>query len=357
MPEPPLLALEKILERKAKELSQVPDLTEKDLFLRYADILDYLRREIYPKIDAGLAALSEHSGYYTLHNSTHFDEVVKYAGLLLGCERGDEELSSLLAYELYVLLVAIRLHDAGNAFGREGHEKRAFQILQQMGELSGPDNFEKRFIADIAEAHGGVTVNGSKDTISWIKDPVSYGNLSIRSRLLAGIVRFADEICESRSRAARQLLDNDALPKHNQVFHKYASCIVSVKVTPLERTVSLKFVFSVDDARRKWGKGKDKDAVQGVYLIDEIFARLEKMFLERRYCDRFMRGVCNIERIRAEIEVRDLVDHRAVIEFAVDEDEDYPTLDYSLREKYKDFTGEELIHKLEATNGSDVTES
>jgi hypothetical protein len=283
---------------------------------------------------------------FTSHGPDHFDEVVKYAGLLLGCERGDE-IIGLSAYELYVLLLAIRLHDAGNVYGREGHEKKAFQILRTMGELSGPDDVEKKFVADIAEAHGGVTADGSKNTVGRLGELESIGSIEVRPRLLAAIVRFADEISESRPRAAGYLLKEGALPKHNEVFHKYASCIKSVNVKPAERTVSLKYVFSAEDAKRKWGKGKDENQVTDVFLIDEIFERLDKMFLERRYCVRFMRSICNVERIRADIKIHD-EDHSTVFEFAVDEEEGYPTSALTLSHKYTSFTGEAIYEKLAA---------
>ncbi len=340
----PDLPLEILFENKSQDKSELPHLTT-DPFNTYTSIVNYLRSDIYPLIDAGLAALSEDNGFYTLHGPEHFDEVVRYAGLLLGCERGDEVLNHLSAYELYVLLLAIRLHDAGNMYGREGHEKRVFQILKQMGKLSGSDEFEKRFIADIAEAHGGKAPDGSKDTIGQLKESVSYGSVEIRPRLLAAIVRFADEICESRPRAANTLLETSDLPKKNEVFHKYASSIKSVKVKTTEKSVEIKFAFSVNDAHRKWGKGQG-GIMQEVYLIDEILDRLEKMFLERQYCTKFMRDICNIERVRADIEIFD--DNYQTIKdiHILSEEEGYPVSAYRLREKYIQYSGEKLHEEL-----------
>jgi hypothetical protein len=339
-----LLPLEKLFEKKSQDKSQLPHLSE-DIFSRYTKIRDYLREHVYPLIGSGLSALSADRGIYTSHGPEHFDEVVKYAGHLLGCERGDEDIS-LSAYELYLLLSAIRLHDAGNAYGREEHEKRVIQILRTMGDVSGPDDVEKKLIAVIAEAHGGKTLDGSKDTISSLREMDTIGSVDVRPRLLAAIVRFADEICESRTRAAGFLLRQGALPRHNEVFHKYASCISSVKVRSAERTVSIKYALSAEDALKTWGKGKDEDNVEQVFLIDEIFQRLEKMFLERRYCVRFMQGRYNIDRIRAEIEIHD-DNGTEILKLAIDEeDEGYPSLTSTLRDKYPEFTGEMVRERL-----------
>jgi hypothetical protein len=340
-----LRPLEMILERRSEDRTSLPYFDE-HLYDRYIGILDNLRRMIYPSIDVGLATLSQESGLYTLHGSDHFDEVVRYAGNLLGCRTGDEGCDLLSVYELYVLLVAIRIHDAGNMYGREGHERKAFRILSEMGDLSGADAFEKRFIADVAQAHGGRLPDGSKDTISQLSERVSYGSAQIRPRLLAAIVRFADEICESAPRAALKLLDSGAVPKHNEVFHKYASCIKSVFVKPDEKRISLRFALSVGDVLRKWGKAAGIGSVEEVYLMDEILARLDKMVLERQYCTRFMSDTCNFEHIDAGIEIYD-DNYEPVEEVSIiGEAEDYPSCISPLKDRYREYTGEKLYRRI-----------
>jgi len=344
MPEKYLLPLELLLREKSTEIAELPH-PKMELFERYCEILRHLREDVYPLIDAGLAGLSEDQGLYTLHGADHFDEVVRYAGELQGCKTGREPVN-LSAYELFALLVAIRIHDAGNMFGREGHERRAFQILRDMGDASGTDEFEKRIIADIAEAHGGRTPAGSKDTIGHLRPAgEKYHSVKIRSRVLAAIVRFADEICESQSRAARKLLAADAIPKHNEVFHKYAECIKSVTIE--DGFVSLDYRFSVQDALRKWGKGGSRDDVEEVFLQDEILTRLDKMMLERQYCARFMRDVCEVRGIVVSIEIHDENFQRVMDVISLtSEDEGYPELAPGLRERYSGYTGAELYRKL-----------
>lgn len=322
MSEPILFPLEKVFKTKAENRDESPDHRD-DLFSRYIAILKYLEIKVYPFVDAGLAALSEENGIYTLHNKDHFDEVVKYAGELLGCISGKEIFDGLNAYELFVLLVAIRIHDAGNMYGRENHEKRAYQILQQAGEAAVTDNYECRFISDIAKAHGGLAPDNSKDTISkTLSEMEAYGNVDFHPRIIAAIVRFADEICESQSRAAEKLLSSGKINKKNEVFHKYASSIKSVRVNHIKSNVTryaspieirLKFDVNVNDCLRTWGK-TEKGEVKQVYLIDEIFNRLEKMILERRYCNHFMREVCNVVSIVAKIKIYEEIENNGIVE-------------------------------------------
>lgn len=362
--------LERALQIRAQNRNESPDHRD-DLYERYSRILSYLEREVYPNIDAGLAALSEDSGFYTLHDRNHFDEVVKYAGELLGCKDHDVENFDLLtAYELFVLLVAIRIHDAGNMYGRENHERRTFQILQQMGNAVGSDLNEKKFIADIARAHGGKAPNGSKDTIGQLQSKVSYGNVDIRPRLIAAILRFADEICESRTRAANILLDDEKLMGKNEVFHKYAACVSSVRVFPTESArlnnhvgkgspieVNLEFNLNTDDCYRKWGKTEDGGYVE-VYIIEEISSRLDKMFRERQYCNKFMREICNVVHVKAAVNVWEAIrdedgipDHRLIwTKILFSEEEGYPSNEQSISERYG-LTGESLIAEIRGEVG------
>lgn len=164
------LPLEKFFARKATAFPSALPIMSNNYVLQYEGFLNYLRVNLYPGIDVGLAANSDESGFYTAHNGEHFDEVVRFAGKLLGIETGDEDLAliDLSPYELYILLMAIRIHDVGNIEGRERHEQRCFKVLKDSGAASGADDTEKKIIARIAQAHGGRTTAGSRDTIGAI---------------------------------------------------------------------------------------------------------------------------------------------------------------------------------------------
>ncbi|OIQ84250.1 hypothetical protein GALL_339410 [mine drainage metagenome] len=340
-----LLPLEKVFVRNAAEKSKFPRQTV-DYAAMYLGLLNHLRANIYKDIDAALAANSATPGLYTAHNAEHFDEVVHYAGSLLGVETGDENVS-LEPYEIYILLVAIRIHDAGNIHGREDHEKKCFSILRNCGAASGDDDSEKKVIALIAQAHGGKTTAGNKDTISELKDKEPLGKFFIRSRLIASIVRFADEICESRSRAANYLLTYGSIPTHSELFHKYAAAISANVVSHKDRRLTLVYKVKLDDTSRPWGCAITGSKTES-YLIDEILERLEKMDRERRYCNRFSRDIYTIDSIRATIDVIDN-NVETIKTIAVPElyDSGYPD-DHSghLKEELKEFCGPAFYQSL-----------
>ncbi|QXI46058.1 hypothetical protein HU763_014870 [Pseudomonas anuradhapurensis] len=345
--------LERIFKESARDRSKFPRMPN-DYYLQYSSFVNALRCDIYPMVDAGLSANSEMPGFYTAHNAEHFDEVVRYAGDLLGASDADIGAWGVLTpYELYILLVAIRIHDVGNLEGREQHEKKCFKFLCTYESLLGGDRSELKIISKIAEAHGG-RINGSKDTIGLLQTSERVGSVYIRPRLLASILRFADEVCESRNRAANYSLRHGKLPRYSEIYHRYAAVISSSLYDFNERRLYLNFELKVDDITRRWGKSLRVDemgeVLEEAYLIDEIFDRLDKMNRERKYCNMYSRGVYAVESIRATIRLVD-DEHELIEEVPVPEltDVGYPEeLDGQLKNSMglREYCGESWAAKL-----------
>jgi hypothetical protein len=259
-----------------------------DYWSRYTALLDALRVSVYPHINAGLACLSKSPGIFTDHGPEHFDEVVRYAGQLLGVETCGEH--PLKPYELYLLLCAIRLHDAGNIDGRDEHEKRVDQILYSYGGAIAKDTAEATLISRIAEAHGGYTFSGDKDTIGDLPlDDQPIGAITCRPRQVAAIVRFADEICEHAYRASRHHIDHLTLPEDNKLFHYYASSITGAHYDFRTHCFRLHLQIKTKFLTDKYptppnAKGERVER----YLIDEALDRISKLECERRYCNQFL---------------------------------------------------------------------
>lgn len=332
-----LFPLEKLLKEASSSYPlQFP--TQENYFERYMRVKDWLKLRVYPHIGSGL---SKDGGIYTSHGEDHFDQVIRYAGHMVGAEEPNCLPARLKPYETYVLLMAILLHDAGNLYGREGHEKKAFELLNDMGELSGSDNVEKRAIAEVAEAHGGRTAAGDKDTIRNVSEERHHGDVTFRGRMLAGVLRFADEICEHRGRECRVLLKREILPKMSEVYHVYAESITAVRVERQGKTVNIEYDIRSIDATRLWGKDSGE-----VYLTDEVLHRLEKMNLERIYCGRFMYPLFVAERIKVTIKILD-ENWQVLEEFPIKlEDPGYPSLSSTLADTYPELGGKIVSHRL-----------
>jgi hypothetical protein len=234
-----------------------------DYVARYNAFADLVIKEVHPLVAVGVAA---EDGYFlNEHGAPHVTCVIKRASSLISTET-----CILSAYEVYILLVAIQLHDVWNILGRKCHEAQFRELTGRIDALLGDDSAEKRLIRQIAEAHGG-TRNGDKDTIRYIVDePVL--NQSVRARFLAGILRFADEIADDSQRISHFSIHVDAIPEADLLFHKYSSSLQSVIVDSKGKEIKLHYDLTQTDAQQQFLKDSSK-----CFLIEEILRRNLKM--------------------------------------------------------------------------------
>ena len=262
-----------------------------DYYLRYTGLDRHFNKEIHPIVNQGAAANGD--GWLTDHGTKHITTVIRRASDL--AIDGD---SVLTPYETFILLIAIHFHDAGNVFGRNEHEKRISKLMQKFDEgLIGTDGVEKRMIRDIAMAHGGYvgTDRNDKDTIGRLTWELPNTDHEPRVRLLAAVLRFADELADDFTRTSRFLID-EKLVKKSEVYHVYADRLRKVTILPRDHKVSLRFEMDVAHTKTKYRKGRRK-----VYLYDEIVNRSLKMHREHVYCLRFMQPHVGVDTIEVSI--------------------------------------------------------
>jgi hypothetical protein len=260
---------------------------------RYNTICDSLKRDIFRDIERGALADSLKKGqppaYLNNHSLPHVQQVIKRITDILKATA-----CRLSSYESFLLLTAVLFHDAGNILGREDHEKGCLGIMRQLGVGLFPDAPEMRVIAKIAAAHGGF-INGNKDTLSELTEDYSLRNETVRKRLLASLLRFADELADDCTRASRFMFDHKIL-EGSEAYHAYSLSLKSVKVE--REAIGLRFEFDKKSAISQFMKVENL-----VFLFDEILERTLKMHLERIYCMRYCRPYIDIKRINVTIEV------------------------------------------------------
>lgn len=277
------------------------------------------------------------------HDGSHTKKVKEKALELIRCFNE----VALTYYEIYFLLCAIIVHDVGNIYGRSGHEKKIAEILDKECSAIIPDTIERRIIARIAGVHGG-EIYGNSDTIQALRNNCSVNNFVIKEQLLAAILRFADELADDATRANYDALNSEIISKASQIYHIYSSSLhtVEMKENAINHSyeVHLAFEFGVDIAKQMYGKAGHQR-----YLIDEIYARTIKMERERRYCIRYLRPYCSLERIRVNITITDPKDvfWSEEITYSLEEI-GYPSIPYkTIKDVNKTIlTGDELIVKL-----------
>lgn len=350
---PSLLPLEELAQKLLRDhCDQLPD-RNADYWARYTHLLAGLREHVYPHINAGLSCLSKSPGIYTDHGSDHFDEVVRYAGFLLGLPAIQEP--GFTPYEIYLLLCAIRLHDAGNIEGREDHEKHVRRMIELYGGNIKLDQAEATLICQIAEAHGGKTLSGDKDTIGQLStDDTPVAAITCRPRQVAALVRFADEICEHSSRAARHHVNRGTLPADNQLFHYYAISVVgahynSTRCFKLRLSINTKYLSDI------YSTPPDAAGVRGQkFLIDDVLDRISKLDQERRYCNQFLDPRLQTNELGIQIEImedrqvaKDMVVPTQVgcYKFHIPSKEGYPAVHDAWRSTVPDLKGDTMAER------------
>lgn len=231
------------------------------------------------------------------HDATHINKVQEKAKEILMCCNN----LNLSYYELYFLLCATVVHDVGNIFGRKDHERSIKTILDSECKDILPDSIERRVIARIARAHGG-SVSGSSDTISILRESEIINNQNVRERLLAAILRFADELADDSTRANYAALKSDIITEASKIYHVYSTALHTVELRKNDINQSyevvLAYEFDSSTATTQYSKAGKQS-----YLIDEIYERTLKMERERRYCIRYLRPYCHLERIKVQITI------------------------------------------------------
>ena len=234
---------------------------------RYFNFKDKLREQVYPKIDAGVALAD--GTLLTDHGILHTNKVIERASDVVKDLSDDNRLST---YEIQILLFSILVHDTGNISGRKGHAKRSAEIASKLMHVSRSDIFEKRIVGIIAIAHSGG--KGLDD----LELATKINNNTVRPKLIASILRFADELADDRSRSAWGEEIN--IPTSSEVYHLYAHCLHSVNVNSKDKAIELTFGIEQEYLCKKWGKDSGE-----IYLIDEILLRIFKTYQEMQYCN------------------------------------------------------------------------
>ncbi len=332
--------LEKRLQKCAQSTSKFP-LRSGKYYENYVAIKQRLAEKYY---SVTASALAQQGDRYTKHDIGHVDDVIDTAGRMLGFDTDPAAAAKLLEpYEVFVLLVAILLHDAGNAMGRVGHEQQAGQILREVGAAANLSQLEHRIIASIAQAHGGVVGNGNKDTITELigHPKPNIGKVTVRARLLAALLRLADELSENFNRADEVAIETEGTPAVSMLANLYCKAI-NTSIDHTGKSITLTYDVETELLPRIFKVPNGKGGVEDVMFIDYIASRLEKCESERRYCNRFLVGVAGYDRLRANLLILD--NHREIDNVAVDlEEAGYPGMTKSVKDLEPRFDGRKLL--------------
>ena len=231
----------------------------------------HLNNKYHPCVNLG-AALSG-DGLLTDHGVAHVQDVIRHSGDII------TDVNQLTGYEIYILLLSIHFHDVGNITGRKEHENKIWDIMNELNDALPLSIPEKQFICDIATAHGGYFEN-DKDTIKHINADEIYAGVKIRPKILAAILRFADEISDDFTRSDATV----KIPKANEIYHAYSKVLDPISVAG--DTIQFHYRIPISMTKKKMGKNNGEE-----FLYDEILGRLAKCMRELEYCKKYSNGL------------------------------------------------------------------
>lgn len=231
----------------------------------------------------------------TDHGPKHIRNVLDNIRDLLGDKIGrwdnkkkTIEVGALNGMELYILGLSALFHDVGNVFKRSEHQKQIGPIYDfARPSLGNQDHEEKLIILDICKAHCGDGLDGTKNTLQDVPDRSKLDRKEIHTKLLAPILRFADELAEGEQRTSHFMIQRHNYSKDSILFHRYAACS-SVDIDAPHGRICLTYhiALSLPSDGNENGDTSNKSTISIndlVNFLKFIYQRIEKLDQERQY--------------------------------------------------------------------------
>lgn len=322
----------------------------KDYIATYTILKNNFEKNIHPEIKTKILEI-EREGYYNDHGVDHIKMVIDRISKIIENFKQNESSFSLSNYEVFILLIAANLHDAGHLItNRKGHANAAKELLSRFDKAPNSllDPGERRIIGDIAKSHGG-----KDDPIGKLASEDHISGIKIRPRLLASILRLADELAEDKTRASRFLLylkdegdtQNNPLDDFSEIFHRFSESIDSIYIEG--NVIKLSFCVNSKQLIKKFKK-KSGDSETTHFLLDEIYERCLKTFLETLYSNRFFEPNNRYTKITVKIYLLDEYEDYLIdpISFVLEEN-GYPSIGRGdifemCKKNLKDTTGADI---------------
>lgn len=297
----------------------------------YEELKTKFDTQVHPEVKTKILEI-EKEGYFNDHGVDHIKMVIDRATWLLNeldaSLENHKEYFYISPYEVFILLMAIQLHDTGHLIAsRKEHAEKGKELLTQFDSGKFLSTAERKHIGDIARAHGG-----KDDPIGKLQVEENLSHQKIRPRLLAAILRLADELAEDKSRASKFLLDIGNIADTSEIFHRYSDSLESITISGGE--LKLDF-YTHHEVLLKTYPVKTKSGTADRFLIDEIYDRTFKTYTESLYCSRFLPEKARINCVKVNINI-----------LKSDNDEEIKKISYELKETGYPFISDKGIYDL-----------
>lgn len=178
------------------------------------------------------------------HGPGHIDRVLDNLAALIG----DEPVSNakLSALELALCMTAVAAHDIGVVNGRSGHARTSAEWLTRIAQenklLFDPHEIDVLTVVIICHSSSAQIEKECKH----LPDKYQVGTHTVRPRLLAALVRLADELDESYLRADSWLMGLLDLPESSRPYWRFCQCITGIDLGASLSSIKITVRFEPD---------------------------------------------------------------------------------------------------------------
>lgn len=208
----------------------------------------------------------------TDHGSRHIRHVLDNVFKLL-----DGNLEYFTPIEHYLLGLSVLFHDTGNLLGREKHREHIAHFYDHVRTDSTRFAQEKALVVRISQAHTGTARNGSRNTLADVPKLWQLDGMSVRTREIAAILRFADELAEGRRRTSEYMRKSGMYTADSISHHDY-SAATDITVDGQNERIAITCQFSVGTKQNL-----EDELSRLTDSLEFAYGRIAKTDIERRY--------------------------------------------------------------------------
>jgi hypothetical protein len=261
-----MLNIEKALASHEKDNRE---LVGENFFTRYNLAKDRLLKLHYTRTAGGFREGNDHGPQHILRVLGYLDRILGKPGIKL-----------LDPYELFLTAMSVLYHDIGLTHQRKKHAEISAYLLktEKSGIVFQPH--DKEFMTVAITNH-----SSSQDIKKYCErfDDIEYvGSHKVRIRLVAALVRLADELDEDHYRALEDIREILPLPEGSMFYWVFNQRVQSV--VPLRPNKCIQITMSLDNEDHTQTFTVDGQMRSFIELAMEKIIKINK---EREYCSGF----------------------------------------------------------------------
>ncbi len=206
------------------------------------------------------------------HGPEHIKRVLEYLDLLArdGLVQRQEQVG-----DLFVAMLSVLYHDIGMLKGRKDHAKNGALLVEfdKTSDLLPP--FFAKFVGKAISAHS--SESNIDEMCAEFNQTEKLGRYMVRPRLVAALVRLADELDEDHRRAPEHIASQLDLPADSKIYWRFNARVQGVRPTRGENAIWFEIAFRAEDFHPVDGENQS--------LVEFALKKILKINNERIHCN------------------------------------------------------------------------